>query len=63
MNREFVVFTNKGGHYIAKSKRGLIGILKTIVVNNLYDLNNDPITIWDRGVFEDQSGEKIKDKK
>lgn len=54
-DKEFIVFTNKG-HWVAKSKKMLIGALKTIVDNNLYDLANDPITIWDRKVFEKQSG-------
>lgn len=60
MSKQFIIFTNTGQH-TAKSKKGLIGLLKAIIDNNLYDLKNDPITIWDWEVFKKQSGieEKI----
>jgi len=53
--KKFIIFTNRAT-YKAMSKRGLIGILKSIIDNNLYDLKSDPITIWDKEVFENQSG-------
>lgn len=60
---EFIIFTNNQNspQFFAISKRGLIGMLKVIIDNNLYDISQDPITIWDRKVFEKQSGIKVKD--
>ena len=63
-NHQFIIFTNKTGvsAWTANSKRGLIGILKCIIDNNIYDISQDPITIWDKKVFEKQSGIKAKKK-
>ena len=62
---KFLIFTNKGDFstWKANSKRGLIGILKCIIDNNLYDISQDPITIWGFKVFEKQSGIKSPIKK
>lgn len=42
--------------WIAKSKRGLIGILATIFDNNLINLKKNYIEIWDAEELERASG-------
>ena len=55
--RQYVIKSEKGDHlFIANSKRGLVGLLATVVDNNLIDLKNQSIEIWDKEELEKVSG-------
>jgi len=45
--------------YFANSKRGLVGILTTIIDNNLIDLKKNCIEIWQTSELEKASGIKL----
>ena len=59
MTKEYIIKSEKGDHiFHAKSKRGLVGLIATIVDNNLIDLNKQYIEIWDKNELEKASGIK-----